>query len=195
LFPSDKRLARKVKRDLAPPADTWGPLTIGSVVLCLDPSSTACGWAVLCNTWPNATRVDSGCFAPIDRPDRNRFDHLAALIRQRVELSAEAGFPVTDAAVEVFGRGIWQPPGGLYRFAIYARAVGVCEATCGAIGLCMNRVSVPEWKGNSKKHETARVVKFATGHETNNDNESDAIGLGLWLCSMTRRPPATPTPI
>jgi len=186
LFPS-KVIPRHYLKKLEEPARECSPLTIGTVLFCLDPSIVRCGWAIVRNDYPNCVRLDSGIFVPMGRENLDRFDHLANLIRQRLELAEADGFKSTDALIEV-------PAGGqrLDRAAsqlmTYARAVGICEATCHTAGLDTQRVRVTTWKGMGKKARTQMNVKYAFKYQPRDDNEADALGLGLWLCSKTRRP-------
>lgn len=185
LFPS-KVIPRRVLRRQEPAAPSWAPLTIGSVLLCIDPSIVKCGWAIVRNTYPNPERIDSGVLQPIERPTLHRYDHLARLIWQRIDLAGENGTPPTDALVEMpAGGNGWERGGTLM---VYGGAVGICGCACLGRGLDVQRVRVDEWKGGSKKAATIRYVRHAFNYEPRDDNEADALGLGLWLCSKTRRP-------
>lgn len=185
LFPS--RHGRRAKKLAEPPPQTWQPLPVGAVVLCIDPSSVACGWAILRNTMPNPTRLDSGVFAPIDRPGRHKFDHLSGLIVDRLNRSTEAGDVVTHAIIETpAGGGGWGARSTM-RLMSYSRSIGVVEATCYQANLTTYRATVTEWKQSGKKHRTQLTVEFFFKYTPRDDNEADALGLGLWLCSRNPR--------
>lgn len=178
---------QKVSREFrgkAPAQQLWKPLTPGAVLLALDPSIANCGFAVLRNDRQNPTRLDSGIFHPVFTQERPRCDHLAMLITDRLERSARAGWKVTDAIIEIPAGGQWGR--SATQLMVYARAIGVCEAACFLGGLRMHRATVSEWKGSGKKCHTALVAKHVFKYEPRDDNESDALGLGLWLCSKVR---------
>jgi Holliday junction resolvasome RuvABC endonuclease subunit len=164
------------------PDTIWKPLAPGAVLLAIDPSIVNCGWALLRQGQPNPTRLDSGVFHPIARPDKDRHDHLVDLLVQRIEMATESGMRPTDALIEI-------PSGGqrgdrsATQLMVYARAIGDIEATCYRAGLTMHRVTVNGWKGSGRKGHTELVVKHVFKYTPRDNNEADAIGLGLWLCS------------
>lgn len=184
LFPS--RASARMVRPSPAPEVTWWPITPDSILLCLDPSIARCGWAIVKNTRPDPTRIDSGILCPVQNGERSRFDHLSDLIRHRIELATAAGTPPEDALIEV-------PAGGqrsghhVAALMIYARSIGICESTCHRLGLNVNRVTVTGWKGTGKKSRTELIVKHCFQYEPRDSNEADALGMALWLCAKTKR--------
>lgn len=185
LFPT-RATSRKPPKVKAPAERNWRPLEPGAVLLAIDPSSARCGWAILHNT-DKPQRLDSGVWYPTDRPEMNRtkLDDLAVQIRHRVNtFHANTDLRISHAVIETPAGGQWGR--SATQLMVYARAIGVCEATCYGMALGMNRVTVNEWKGSGKKSHTANVVRHFFNYQPRDDNEADAIGLGLWLCSKTK---------
>ncbi len=202
LFAASPGSRRFAPRQAVSEPPTWCPLAVGAVVLCIDPSIANCGWAIVRNTQPNPERLDSGIFHPVTRADLNRFDHLSQLIQLRVDMcNAELATPfervsteskperITDALIETpVGGGGWGAK-TTSTLMMYTRAIGVCEATCLMLGLRVHRVAVNEWKGSGKKSTTALHVRHFLNYEPRDSNESDALGMGLWICGRTQKHP------
>jgi hypothetical protein len=79
-------------------------------------------------------------------------------------------------------------PGGQRHSAtqlmVYARAVGVCEAAAHLAGAKVYRVTVQQWKGNSRKQDTS-LVRYRFPTAGSNHNELDAIAIGdRWLAGL-----------
>jgi Holliday junction resolvasome RuvABC endonuclease subunit len=164
------------------------------MILALDPSIKASGWAVLEPIAGNqlARRVVSGTFRPSAANDAgDPFDQLAEFI------NALVGHHIpSDCVIET--------PGKFQRFNFvtiqaYLRAVGICEGAVWAASHAasfrrgqikvarIHRLTVNEWKGNGKKSLTALKVKALFGYTPADDNESDAIGIGMtWICRNPR---------
>lgn len=148
------------------------------MILAVDPSITNCGYAVLEDK--PLRRVESGTWRPSQaKGSADRFDQLAWFIDT---LIGEHG--VTEVVVET-------PSGGQRHSATqlmtYARAIGVVEAAAFLAGRPARRVPVLTWKGNTGKGLTALRVKAALGYEAGDDNESDAIGLGIYWINHGKR--------
>lgn len=177
-FFGPSRQGKRSPRFTAEEEVLWSPLPRDAVLLALDPSITNCGWAILQGA-PNPRRVNSGIIRPIRRLTVERHDRLFELLRDSVIRKYEPR--PTHAAIEMprgGGRGGKQ-------MQEYLRAVGICEAVCFSEGLAMNRIHVNEWKSNEKKQPTMVFVKHYFSYVPRDDNEADALGLGLWLCGRT----------
>lgn len=162
------------RRDEVP---QWRPIRPGVTLLAIDPSIRQTGWAVLRNNpAPSSpTVLGSGMIAPIARGSSNRFDDLAA--RVMVHLDG-----VDEVVIELPNRGpAWKM--GHDDIRIQSQAIGVIQGVCIANQLRVHLVRVSEWKGRDKKQRTAVYVKHFLGRCPGNDNEADALGIGLWLCS------------
>lgn len=155
----------------------WQPLPGYAVLLALDPSAVATGWGIIEKRGNQLRRIDSGCFHP-GKAGMNRYDHLSSLIVWRIKNTTPQ---ITHAAIEVPAGGQWGR--SATQLMVYARAIGVCEATCFRRGLATNRVSVTEWKGNKKKSETAVWVRAILGYDEPEENAADALAMGIWFCN------------
>lgn len=166
------------------PAKEWWPITTDSVLLALDPSIANCGYAVLLKTSGDPIRLESGIIHPRGDDERSRYDDLAAQICKRAQPKSFNGemLTVTDAVVEIPSGG-QRPNVSAYQLMTYARAVGVCESASYFAGLSVNRVPVNAWKGREKKSRTLAIVRAIFKYDARDDNEGDALGLGLWLCA------------
>lgn len=185
LFATAERLGRpkfnaRVKKK--PPCEWW-PLTVGSIVLAIDPSMTCTGWAILEKTAKDPIRIDSGNIYPTTTcpRDMSRYDWLASQVAKRcVSATSPTGrsYTPTDAVIEIprgGGRGGAQ-------MITYVQAVATCATACYFAGLGVNRLPVGTWKGRGKKEETHRLVKQLLKYDPREENECDALGLGLWIC-------------
>lgn len=169
-----------------PEFPTWRPLAPGAVLLAIDPSIASCGWGLLHNVVPRAVRLDSGCWHPTETEERSRFDHLSLLVAQRIRLAKESGTPITDAIIETPGGG-QRGDRSATQLMVYARAIGICEATCYRAKIVVHRVTVNEWKGSTKKSHGTAIVQHFLGYQPREHNESDALALGAWLTSQRVR--------
>lgn len=154
-------------------AREWFPITVGSVLLAIDPSICNCGYAVMKKTSGDPELIVSGVLRP-QSGAVSRYDNLAQLIQMIAKENA-----CTDAVIET--------PGGGQRHSatqlmVYAQAVGICGTACYLAGLNTNRVTVTEWKGRDSKRRTMTWVRALTGVLATDDNLIDAIGLGCWFC-------------
>lgn len=146
------------------------------MLLAFDPSICNCGWAVLGAVQsPNGPprRIDSGTWHPSEaKGAADRYDQLADFVRGLASLHH-----ADIAVVEI-------PSGGQRHSATqlmrYARAVGVIEAAAFLSGCKIARVPVQTWKGNARKRVTADTMRLMLRYEPADDNESDALGLGVW---------------
>jgi Holliday junction resolvasome RuvABC endonuclease subunit len=153
------------------------------IVLAIDPSIRNCGWAILLAP---GTRKDSGCWHPSEMhgmPDRfvqlERF--LAELVHAHKPLAA---------IVEAPNRG------GLHRqkeFSrksqiTYGRAVATIDTTLRLLIGTVYSPDVNDWKGFGSKMQMELYVRARCGYSPRDDNEADAIGLGLWFMSRTSPP-------
>jgi Holliday junction resolvasome RuvABC endonuclease subunit len=158
-------------------ASAWeAPPRPGGLLLAIDPSITAAGWAIVS---PSRTRIASGTFKPSaaqESPDR--FDQLADFVRMTISSTG-----VTDVLIET-------PSGGQRHSAMqlmtYARAIGVCEASARCAGVAVWRASVNQWKGTAPKASTLIRVRAAFMYEPKDHNECDALGLALAWLERTR---------
>jgi Holliday junction resolvasome RuvABC endonuclease subunit len=161
---------------------TWRQLDPGAVLLAIDPSISACGYAMLRNT-SKPELIDAGVIRPVDSDDRSRFDHLSLRLAKLIKEWREKGEVITDCIIEIPRGG---GKGGL-ALSYYYRAVGICEGTCYRAGLRMNRVSVSEWKGRSDKRNALLVVRNEfPAFVTTENNTIDAIAIGLWHFGMSK---------
>lgn len=150
-------------------------------VLAFDPSVENLGWAVATADAPQSAvhRVDSGCWHPSKRVGAaDRFSQLAefvaALVRRR--LPDRVAFEVSSGGA-FRGR---RPPAALMA---YYRAVGtVCgAATVASGGVIVQGVEVRDWKAQTGKQMTLRIVSAYMSYEPKTDHEADALGLCMWL--------------
>lgn len=186
LFPGMTKPPKKFRPRPDCAVRSWWPITPDSVLLSVDPSISSdskkgTGWSVTDWFENRVRRIDSGTIKPVDSDDRSRFDCLANLLAQRIRLQRQSGRAITDAIIETPGAGgAWgqRSVDGLMR---YARAVGICEATCFRAGLSMNRVATTEWKKQSKKQHAILIVKTYLGFDARDDNEGDSLAMAIWL--------------
>lgn len=162
-------------------AAEWFPITIGSVLLAVDPAITTIGFAVLKKTEHDPIRVISGILRPKADGEKNRFNVLFDQISRIAKLHE-----CTDAVIEHPNRGkAWS---GMSYDDVRAnsRAIGAIEAACYAAGLTVNLVRVHEWKSNKKKSSTfaevKAIFKYSPPNIKESHNEVDAIMLGAFLC-------------
>jgi Holliday junction resolvasome RuvABC endonuclease subunit len=175
------------------------------MILSLDPCIKACGWAVLeREVWPNVglrpKRICSGTFRPSEaKGSLDRFDQLAAFIDEAICMHTPR-----DVVIETPDPYQEQNFSSL-RFDL--RAVGVCEGVAYSSSLThcdmsaglgeparIHRVEVNQWKVSGSKWHTAMQVKAIFGYTPDDDNESDAIGLGAWWLSRQMQPQKTMQP-
>jgi Holliday junction resolvasome RuvABC endonuclease subunit len=159
------------------------------MILAIDPSITDCGYAVL-EPGQQPRRVLSGTWHPSgakSAPDR--FDQLADFILQLIRANRiqHVAVEIPDGGERFFrGRGgALQKMGGKSE-RTYAQAVGVCRGAARAAGADVMAIGVSQWKGRTKKAYTALIVEKALGHKPADDNESDALGLSLYVAATLR---------
>ncbi len=174
------------------------------MILALDPSITALGWAVVdAAQSPRGLafqRVASGSWSPSEAKDLpDRFDQLADFLDETIR-AVQLQQPLRAIVIEM--------PGAYQKWSFsslrsYLRAVGICEGasriasldssfaiTGEATAVPIHRVEVGEWKGNARKRATFLQVKAIYQFAPKDDNESDALGLATWWLS---RNPMIPT--
>lgn len=164
-----------------------GPINVPADVECvlaIDPAIGNLGWAVIGTSSGLASadiyRYTSGTWSPSSakgKPDR--WQQLWAFIR-----SLKESYPQIDAAVvevpNTAGLARGKPFAAVAHIA-YGRAVGIVHA---ALLESVGRVLTPaveQWKGRGNKSNTMAVVSARLGYQPKDDNEADALGLGLWV--------------
>ncbi len=171
------KLPQRSKGRGAVAAVEWAPIPDGAILLALDPSVVACGWACIRKINRNrCERIISGVWKPKAKGEATRFNVLADLAKRVCEVDH-----VTDAVIELPNKGpAWKMSADDIR--ANSRAIGALEAACYFAGACVALVRVSEWKGRGKKQETRMVVKALFGYDATEHNECDALGLGAWMC-------------
>ena len=156
------------------------------VLLSVDPSATATGWAVLAGgDGRPVDRVASGVWHPSRAVGADdAIEQLAAFVGRRVGEDAlgRVAVEVPDGGERYYrdAGGQQKRLGGL-RQLTYAQAVGACRAAARVAGATVHPVSMATWKGSARKEYTALVVANQLGgYRPRHDNEADARGLGLW---------------
>lgn len=149
-------------------------------LIAIDPSIAKCGIAVFDQSREGRpARVDSLTFKPSTaQASKDRFEQLGLAITEII-----AAHEVTHAVIET-------PDGyqkrSFAQLASYCIAVGVCRESCRAAGCVVTPVTVNGWKGTGKKLLTQLIVENDLHYSPADDNEADALGLGIWWFNTRR---------
>lgn len=173
----DQRFAPKHSRPRRAKAKYVMPRCEGNHLIFIDPSACSLGYAV----FVSGQRHTSGTWSPTTRIGaKDRYDQLGDFLKRLLVPAA-----LYDVVVET-------PSGGGYRMqfttgVVYGRAIGVVEGVCNVLGARVHRITVNDWKGRQKKGSTLLVVRHELKYEPCTDDESDALGLGLWWLAGQKR--------
>jgi Holliday junction resolvasome RuvABC endonuclease subunit len=155
----------------------------GGRILSLDPSSTACGWAIL-EGWP-ATLHSFGVERPRGRKcPVDRMRRITSEIRALVDQCQPDKIVIEWADGKQHGRIKGRSQG----LSTLGQAQGWLAATLETMDYEPQYVPVGQWAGGTKKERRAAAVArefpdyaawSAKGRDRGHD-AADAIGLGLW---------------
>jgi Holliday junction resolvasome RuvABC endonuclease subunit len=155
-------------------------LPLDGTILAFDPSIANLGWGAFFPAREGPIRLDSGCWSPESRKSSvDRFQQLAEFVANKIEYHEPKYIVIELPNRKGMGRGaMWSQKNVI----TYGRAVGVIEGVCRAMRPdSIYTPDVEAWKGTESKSGTALEVKHVLGYETADDNESDALGMCLWL--------------
>lgn len=159
-------------------------------LLALDPSSTACGYAI----FDGESLHDCGILKP-DRVRDGAEARIDAICRELAELVTEHG--ITAAVIETTsGKVAKRHGGGGAGLAIYGWALGECRRLLiRLLGAgTVKSVTENEWTaGVSKARRAATVRMLYHGMQWDDDkghDAADAVALGLWYIRRMAAAPA-----
>jgi Holliday junction resolvasome RuvABC endonuclease subunit len=160
---------------------------LGCRVLAIDPSITACGWAVLGRSSGGWLRIDSGTWKPSEAKGKpSRFVQLHRFLDILILTHKPAVAIVELPQISTQG-GKFKV--GAKTLITYGRAVGTCHSACLASMHEENVavVDVEEWKGRTKKGYWKGLVETNFKCRVKDENESDALGIALWFVTAGRQ--------
>lgn len=150
-------------------------------LLCLDPSSSACGWAIFD---PSGRPVDFGVIRPPARLDSvARTDRIVAGVLDLYRRHRPAGALLEWASGKTHGR-IAKASG----LAVLGQAQGSIRTALAIQGCPVALVDANDWTFKVPKHKRASMIALAVpgyaamrvGGKDPGDDIADAIGIGLW---------------
>lgn len=161
-------------------------------LLCIDPGTGTTGWAIFeLDPAKNPELVESGIYKTSKKGDwikhideiLSRFDgrniglevSIVLIEQPRIFMSGKGQASNNSGAIMklmglVFALRQYFLDVYKYHFALRAADKEIK----------VHLVPVNRWKGNAPKHITAKRVKRYWGHAGQDDNETDAIGIGDW---------------
>lgn len=173
----------KKPRKLKPTVEVIVPRLAGFTgkILSIDPSSRKCGWAVM----DQELAFKSGCWKPSQAKSApSRLEQLANFMRGLC-VEHQPQFVVIEAPNR-------KPLGRAAKFSSqamigYGRSVGLIEGVARGLGHEVFMPDVEQWKGRGSKESTVLVVRARLSYSPTDDNEADAIAIGIWFLDSSRK--------
>jgi Holliday junction resolvasome RuvABC endonuclease subunit len=159
----------------------------GPCLLSLDPSSTACGWAVFHGP---ERLADFGVIRPkASSPALDRVDRIVEAVEALLDEAQPDECVIEISSGKTHGR-IAKASG----LSVLGNAQGAVRQAIRNRHLPVEAVSENEWTGGNRKADRARVVgilyppyaRFAASGGDPGFDAADAIGIGAWLFGKRR---------